>query len=92
MTECCKNCVHKEMCGWQEQKEDGGCDFFLDFGIYTKKLSQGQIIKTLFPNITIQEHGKYYIVDFGDHVFEFDKDWWDAPYDEKYDRMAKSRR
>lgn len=43
--------------------------------------TNGDVISTTFPKREVIEHDTYIEVAWGEGMDEFDKDWWNAPYE-----------
>ena len=42
--------------------------------------TNGDVIKAMFPKREVIEHDTYIEVAWGEGMDEFDKNWWNAPY------------
>lgn len=43
--------------------------------------TNGDVIKAIFPKREVIEHDTYIEVAWGEGMDEFDKDWWNSPYE-----------
>lgn len=43
-------------------------------------MTNGDVIKGMFPKREVIEHDTYIEVAWGEGMDEFDKNWWNAPY------------
>ena len=51
-----------------------------------KGVTNGDVIKSLFPNISIYEHGSTYSVN---NEYNFNSTWWNAPYKEEIEETQR---
>ena len=85
----CKDCARFNLCEYYNRRKGDSyiCKYFHLSETYG--MTNGDVIQTLFPNISVYEHGSTYSVN---NEYNFNATWWNAPYQkggEENDKRTK---